>query len=219
MNRPRPATILIILLALASLCTTLLVALNIARQRSQSLPPPQENIVQTNVNLLWDNPLPLPVFALTERDGEPFSSEELRGKVWITDFFFTNCPAFCPRLTTTMMKLQDELKADLRWADIYFVSISVDPERDTPERLRSYAQDYHADPEHWLFLTGEKELVRKVIFDGFKQPMEDHTSKFVLVDRAGRIRGYYEAFDLDAMKNLRRDLQRVLDEGVAPASH
>ena len=225
MKTSRLTIALLVLLALASLGTTALIALNIARQRSEAAADNSAinpGVAQTSGNPLFDHPLALPPFTLTERNGEPFDSASLRGKVWVADFFFTHCPGFCPRLTSEMVRLQTQFRADQRWEDLRLVSISVDPTRDTPERLRDYANSYEADPQHWLFLTGDESTVRRLVREGFKQPVDNgtdadgspiiHTSNFVLVDRQGRIRGYYDAFIDEEMRQFQTDLERVLAE-------
>lgn len=167
-------------------------------------------------------PLPvygqLPEFSLVNRDGRTIRLEDLAGAPWVADFIFTRCPASCPMMSARMARLERSLPRDL---DLLLVSISVDPEHDTPEVLERYARKYQA-PERWLFLTGEREDVRKLSIEGFKLGLEMdpppemagpepilHSTRFVLVDGEGRIRGYYEAFDEASTEKLRRDLLRL----------
>ena len=118
-------------------------------------------------------PLPvygeLPAFSLVNRDGRTIRLEDLEGRPWVADFIFTRCPASCPMMSARMARLERSLPEDL---DALLVSISVDPEHDTPEVLERYAEKHQA-PERWLFLTGEREDVRKLSVEGFKLGIEN----------------------------------------------
>ena len=94
----------------------------------------------------------VPDFSLTNQQGEPLGLSDMAGKIWVADFIFTNCPTICPAMTQEMARLQSEFVAD----PVYFVSFSVDPERDTPRVLSRYASAYGADDRRWHFLTGTK---------------------------------------------------------------
>jgi protein SCO1/2 len=170
-------------------------------------------------------PLPVlatvPEFALTEASGEAVSLADLRGRPWVADLIFTSCSGICPRMTKEMAALRKST-ADL--PDLRFVSFSVDPETDTPEVLREYASRFVDDRTGWLFLTGDEATVRRVAGEGFLLPVQDgdptrgdeavlHSSRFVLVDRDGRVRGTYDVADSEAMLALRGDLRRLRDEG------
>jgi protein SCO1 len=164
----------------------------------------------------------LPDFALTERSGKPVTLESLAGKVWIAGFIFTYCPGPCPFITMKMQELQEDLAAA---SDLRLVTISVDPWRDTLERLTEYADRHEAHPERWLFLTGQAADIYSLSVDGFKlaagkpddadvDPAHPivHSTRLTLVDRAGRIRGYYDALDDAAIERLKADALRVLAE-------
>lgn len=160
----------------------------------------------------------LPEFILTNRDGRPVSLGDLSGTPWVADFVFTRCPASCPMMTARMARLGRDLPKGL---PVRFVSISVDPENDTPEVLQKYAQSFAA-PDSWLFLTGTREQILRLTTKGFLLGLEMdpppappgvtapepilHSTRFVLVDGEGRIRGYYDAFDEEGMKRLEADL-------------
>jgi len=168
-------------------------------------------------------PEPLPVygrlsaFSLVNRDGRRVGLKDLAGRAWVADFIFTRCPASCPMMSARMARLNEDLPADL---DVHLVSISVEPERDTPEVLESYARKFQA-PARWLFLTGGREEIRHLCVEGFKLGLDMqpgpgigpepilHSTRFVLVDGEGRIRGYYEAFDEASTEKLREDLLRL----------
>jgi protein SCO1 len=164
---------------------------------------------------------PLPVhgavadFALTERSGRPVTRAELAGRVWIADFIFTRCQTICPRMTAAMAALATGLAET---PEVRFVSFTVDPAYDTAFVLADYAARYDADPERWLFLTGEKGAIYPLLADSFHLTAEGadgaftHSSRFVLVDGAGRIRGYYDSTDAEAMRRLGADVRRLRRE-------
>ena len=149
----------------------------------------------------------LPEFSLVGIDGKPYGSADLRGQVYIANFFFTSCRSICPVLMKGVARLQDGF-AQRNINGIRLVSISVDPEHDTPEVLGDYAKGMGVDPLRWTLLTGEPEQVRRLLVDGFKVPDVAappqtagpvdiaHTGKLVLVDGAGRIRGYYDSDEM-----------------------
>ena len=159
----------------------------------------------------------VPEFALTNRDGRAVSRADLDGQPWIADFIFTRCPASCPMMSARMARLNRDLPSDLA---VRLVSISVDPDHDTPEVLQRYAQSFQAT-DRWLFLTGTREDVRRLCVEGFKLGLDMapapgsgpepilHSTRFVLVDGKGDIRGYYEAFDEDSTAKLERDLEAL----------
>lgn len=126
----------------------------------QPEPLPAEGTVETLADYG-----PVPDFRLTERDGSTVTLADLRGKVWLANFIYTECTETCPLQSLQVQRLQEEF-ADA--PDLRFVSITVDPSHDTPEVLRRYADRYGADPERWLFLTGPKPAIFALAKDGFK---------------------------------------------------
>jgi cytochrome oxidase Cu insertion factor (SCO1/SenC/PrrC family) len=166
--------------------------------------------------------IPLPEFTLIDQDGRHLGLIDLRGRAWIANFIFTRCATVCPRLTGEMAKLQEVLRDDPAWPDLNLVSISVDPEHDDPQVLSDYASEHGADPGRWRFLTGSRDQIWQLCKEGFKLPVGEapddadmpifHSAAFVLVDRIGRIRGYYQDLDGESGEALLRDLRAVLDE-------
>jgi protein SCO1 len=158
---------------------------------------------------------PVPDFKLTERSGRDVSRQDLAGQVWVADFIFTHCAGICPTMSANMRKLQDRLPKEIR-----LVSFSVDPYNDTPEVLTEYANRYGADPERWLFLTGDPKAVQELSVGGFKLALDPsggteaepitHSSRFALVGRDGRIRGYYGTEDAGALDRLVTDAKKLL---------
>ena len=159
----------------------------------------------------------VPVFELANQNGQPFGSAQLAGKIWIADFIYTTCPGPCPMISSRMSELQKPLEK----SDVHLVSFSVDPEKDTPQVLRAYAEKLQADPARWDFLTGPKSAIYKLSHDGFKLAVSDggdeqgipvHSTRMVLVDRHGQIRGYYDAAEADAVTKLLADANHLLRE-------
>jgi len=159
----------------------------------------------------------LPAFELVNQDAQPFGSAQLTGRIWIADFIFTSCPGPCPIISSRMSELQKPLEK----TDIRLVSFTVDPEKDTPEVLRGYAEKLHAQPKRWDFLTGSRAAIYALARDGFKLAVSDggdeagmpvHSTRVVLVDRRGTIRGYYDALAPDAVTKLLADANHLFRE-------
>jgi protein SCO1/2 len=159
-----------------------------------------------------------PDFSFQERSGRVFSSSELKGKIWVVDFIFAHCAGSCPLLSQKMSKLQDAWRGN---PNLKLVTFTVDPDRDTAQALLNYANDYHADPNQWFFLTGKKADVYKTIRGGFKEiadanpeggPGFDfiHTTRMVLVDGNGKIRGLYDGEDDADVKKLWQDVKYLM---------
>ena len=159
----------------------------------------------------------VPPFQLTNQDGKPFGSSNLAGKIWIADFIYSTCPGPCPMISTRMSEMQKPLEK----TDVHFVSFTVDPDKDTPERLREYAGQLRAEPGRWDFLTGPKSEIYNLSLNGFKlaaaarsgeNPEPLHSTRMILVDRHGQIRGYYDAVTADAITKLLADANHLLKE-------
>lgn len=158
-------------------------------------------------------------FELTAATGKPFRADSMAGKVWVADFIFTSCAGICPIMTGEMAKLHRAFDGEDR---VEFVSISVDPETDTPEVLAEYGERYGADLERWHFLTGAVEDIHAVSTQIFKVgALEDpinHSSRFILVDGTGAIRGYYVGTDKEDIARLTSDIAEILAESSDDAT-
>ena len=168
-------------------------------------------------------PLPrlggVPAFIVYDQTGAPFPSSRLDGSVWLADFFFTRCQGLCPVLTDRMHDMQEKLSGEKGW---FLVSITVDPAHDPPGALDQYAKEHGAKTDRWVFLTAEESSIRGLVVDGFHLAVEKdstntneplmHSQSIALVDKGGEIRGYYNATDAKAMKQLLRDTRRLLAE-------
>lgn len=162
----------------------------------------------------WD----VPAFALVDQDGRPRTAAELRGAPWVADFIFTRCAGTCPLMTAQLARLEKQAPPGTR-----LVSITVDPEHDTPEVLKRYAADFRAGRD-WWFLTGPRSDLYRLAVDGFKlEAMEVpagqqreggdgpflHSAKLVLVDARGRVRGYYDSSEEAGLARLTADLRAL----------
>jgi protein SCO1/2 len=167
-------------------------------------------------------PEPLPVlgqvedFTLTDQNGEPFGMKDLKGRVWVADFFFSNCPGPCPRMSTLMGDIQRETR-DIE--ELRIVSITVDPERDSPEVMKAYGQRYGAIDGRWYFLTGPTEVLNRLASKDFSLFDVDgslqHSTRFALIDREGRIRGFYSTGENGSYARIPEDVRRlVANDGV-----
>jgi protein SCO1/2 len=159
----------------------------------------------------------VPVFELINQYGQRFGSTQLLGKIWIADFIYTTCPGPCPMISSRMSELQKPLEK----TDVHLVSFTVDPARDTPQILRGYAEKLQAEPDRWDFLTGSQSAIYGLSRNGFKLTISDgkegkgipvHSTRMILVDRHGEIRGYYDAAEADGMTRLLADTNHLLRE-------
>ncbi len=174
------------------------------------------------------NEEPLPVFAqvpdfrLTERSGREIGLADLQGQPWVVDLIFTNCPAACGMMSTRMREIQEALR---KTPEIRLVSITVDPEHDTPEVLWAYANRFLAKPDQWWFLTGDPETIRRVAHEGLLMGFEEtpeeewerlgrftHSTRFAVVDGQGRVRGYFDSGSPRAVDDVVLAIGRLLRE-------
>ncbi len=158
-----------------------------------------------------------PDFALTERTGQTVKLADFAGKVWVADFFYTTCPGPCPMMSSRLSKVQEQLGTD---PNLRLVSISIDPEKDTPDVLKLYAERFKAT-DRWLFLTGPKADIYTLARDGFKLPIAEpetpggqisHSTRLILIDKTGSLRGFYEATTDAGVTNLIHDVRQLLEE-------
>lgn len=162
----------------------------------------------------------VPPFAFTDMFGRTFTEKQVEGKIRVVDFFFTRCTTICPKMSVQMQQLQLKLD-DAAFADVVFLSHTVDPEHDTPEVLLAHARKLQADTARWKFLTGHAPDIYRLGNTGYLLSAEAndadpegflHDSRFVLVDKQGRIRGFYEGTTMAGMNALAADLKMLLKE-------
>lgn len=161
--------------------------------------------------VLWN----APTFELTNQDGKPFGSKDLAGKTWIATLFFTTCPGPCPMMAGRLREIQQAVQVP----NVLIVSISCDPENDTVAKLKDYAEVNQAEAGKWFFLTGTYDQV-KAVADALKLGFDratatepiSHSTKFLLIDKSGNVRGVYTHDDPESMKQLKIDAPKLANE-------
>ncbi|HWD21132.1 MAG TPA: SCO family protein [Verrucomicrobiae bacterium] len=165
----------------------------------------------------------MPDFSLQDENSHPLDLADLRGKIWIADVIFTRCAGQCLLMSAHLAALQKELPPTL---PIRFVSFTTDPAFDSPAILKKYAERYNADAARWIFLTGDKSALRHAIVDGLKLAAIDktvaeqqdandlfvHSAKFVLIDGAGQIRGYFDGETEASLPEIAAAARRLAKE-------
>ncbi len=155
----------------------------------------------------------VPEFSYPMAPAGTFGSKDLRGQVWVGSFIFTSCKGICPIVSSKVKRVAETFAGQ---KDFKAVSFSIDPERDTLPVLESYGRKWATNADTWKFLRPSKAEL-KSFSDGVKLVMGTvgdftHTSRLILVDRAGWIRGYYQATDEDQLFRLKEDIQSILEE-------
>jgi protein SCO1 len=159
----------------------------------------------------------VPEFKYLNQDSIMITSESMKGKVWVADFFFSYCPTICPPMTAQMTRLNMETQ-DLK-DHVQFLSFSIDPDRDTPTRLREYRKLYDIETSNWYFFTGDEEathLLAKSFFNGAERDEDadggfGHTDYFAIVDTEGFVRGIYQGTNPEQVDLLQTDLRNLLE--------
>ena len=158
--------------------------------------------------------------SMHNQEGKPVTWDSLKGKIIIADFFFTHCPTICPPLTRNMKRMAESINNGKRVGDktnklVHFLSFSIDPERDSVERLKYWADKYQINPENWWLLTGDKKAIYDLAINEMKIGLVDgegidtdfiHTDHFVLIDSNRHVRGYYHGLDSASLTHLSNDL-------------
>lgn len=183
---------------------------------------------ESPLDMFWD----APVWALTDHFERPVQSHDLRGRAVLANFIYTSCPETCPLLSVRMKAVQERLRRErILGSRVVLLSFSVDPARDTPAVLRTYAEQYGADRDAWRFLTGPERYVLPLVNQGFRLGAQHvplsgvpdggatgtggstydtmHSNRFVLIDLHGRIRAYYDGLALD-LDRVVRDVRWLL---------
>lgn len=161
----------------------------------------------------------IPQFSFINQNGEHITNSTFKGKIYVTDFFFTTCPGICPKLEKSMSSLQDTYKND---NDVLLLSHTVMPWVDTVEKLKSYSKKNKIDYKKWHLVTGNKDAIYSIARHGYfadedftKTKNEDefiHTENFVLVDKQGYIRGVYNGTIALDLKRLKRHIDILKKE-------
>jgi protein SCO1/2 len=169
------------------------------------------------VDTVWHK---LANFSLVNQLGDTVTLDHLKGKIIIADFFFTRCPTICPRMTMNMKRLAESIHNGQRVGDktnkeVHFISFSIDPQRDSLQRLQYWASRFQINPEQWWLLTGDKKTIYDLALNEMKLGLIDgesvdtnfvHSDKFVLIDSNRVVRGYYSGLDSTELSKLSSDL-------------
>ena len=159
-------------------------------------------------------------FKLVNQLGDSVTWDQLKGKIVIADFFFTHCPNICPMMTFNMKRLQESIHNGQRVGDrankkIHFISITVDPERDSVQRLKHWGDRFQIDPEKWWLLGGDKKTIYDLAIEDIKLPTIDgkgvdtsffHSEKIILIDSNRHVRGFYNGLDSVALSRITKDI-------------
>ena len=160
-------------------------------------------------------------FAFTNQEGKAVTQEDVKGKVYVVEFFFTTCKGICPKMNENMSKVYEAYRGV---EDFKILSHTVDPKKDTVQAMKAYSMRFDADPKQWMFLTGDKkELYDMARYSYIVTAVDDtasvdiesdfiHTDKFVLVDRTGQIRGQYDGTDMASVNQLISDIKDLMKE-------
>jgi len=159
----------------------------------------------------------IPDWEFVNQNGEIVSSEKYKGQIYIAEFFFTNCPTICPKMTVNMHSLQEKTKE----LDVQFLSYTVDPIRDTSATLKTYQQAYGINEKNWNMLTGDQYKIYELGVKGYLVPNQEdalapggflHSEMFMLIDQKGRIRGYYDGTNSQNIDKIVRDIKYLNQE-------
>jgi protein SCO1 len=160
----------------------------------------------------------IPSFEFINQFGEPFTQENLQGKVYLADFFFTTCPTICPKMTETMKRVHDAIQD---FPGVHLLSHTIDPFHDTPEVLREYGNQKGANFEKWTFLTGDLDAIYEICEFGYmayakEAPDEPggftHSGFLVLIDKNKHIRAVYDGTRIEIAPEIVADIQTLLSE-------
>lgn len=201
-----------------ALVATIVVVFGISMMKRRGDAPSDRTpaaIASTNTAVPTDDsgePRRITDFALVDTNGEPFTLANLTGQIWIADFFFKNCRGMCPMVLTRLADLQRAIPED---ANVKIVAITVDPTNDSPQALSETAKTYGAKDGRWLFLTGDQHEIIRLANEGFLLPLSEdpstHSFKLSLVDRTGRIVGYFDGTDEQQVTRLKKKIRELVD--------
>jgi protein SCO1/2 len=171
---------------------------------------------------------PAPKFELTNQDNKTITNETYKGKVYVLEFFFTTCPSICPKMNASMLDIEQNFFGNPNFG---IVSISIDPENDTPEVLKAHAKVLGSKSSTWNFLTGDKDYIYNLANKGFNLYAGEnskvnggfeHSGLFALIDKNGNIRCrkddfgnpilYYDGLDKNGVKDIQQDIKVLLNE-------
>lgn len=161
-------------------------------------------------------PYKISEFEIIDQDGNNFSNDNVDDKVYIADFFFTSCPSICPKVKKEMLRIYEAFEED---PQVLLLSHTIDPKRDTPERLKTYSQNLEVNNDKWIFLTGSKDTMMDLAHAYMVSAMEDpeapggfdHSGKILLVDKDGHIRAFSDGTEPDETRPFINKIKSLLN--------
>lgn len=159
----------------------------------------------------------IPEFSFVNQDNQVVDNESLSDFIYVSDFFFRNCPTICPKVKKQMLRIYDKYEDE---SQVKFISHTIDPKRDTVEALKVYAEKLGVDHDKWYFLTGDKDEIYDIADDYFNVAIEDssvpggfdHSGKIILTDKQGHVRAFCEGTDPESIPQFIKDVATLLDE-------
>jgi protein SCO1 len=156
-------------------------------------------------------------FIFYDQDGEEITEKTIEGKVCVVDFFFTSCPTICPKMKQQMLRIYDEFENE---PDLVLLSHSIDPKRDSVERLHEFAQKLNVEVSRWHFMTGDRDSIYSMAKHYMIAAQKDdeapggfaHSGAFLLVDKNRQIRGIYDGVDPESIDLMMDDIRSILIE-------
>lgn len=159
----------------------------------------------------------IPDFSFLNQDSIAVTNQSFEGKIRIADFFFTSCPTICPKLAKQMLRIYDKFKSDDR---VTLISHTIDPKRDTPSRLKQYAQKLEVAAPKWQFVTGNKKELHEIANDYYSIALDnadapggfDHSGRIILVDKNRHVRAFCDGTDPISVEKFMEDIDLLLSE-------
>jgi len=161
----------------------------------------------------------VPHFSFTDQKNRVVNNSTFRNKIYVADFFFISCPTICPVMTASMKRVYDSYAQN---QEILFISHTIDPKYDTPERLDKYAKALNADPDKWHFVTGNRDSIYRLAEKGYYSPAHKDTSDqggyvhsggLILIDKQGHMRGVYDGTSKEETDQLINDIKVLIKQG------
>jgi protein SCO1/2 len=188
--------------------------MNAGKQNYKRLPVFGEKVAPNGADIKDTIFYTIPDFKVTSQTGQTVTQQTFNNSIYIANFFFASCKDVCPIMNAKVETVYEKAK---EYAEVKFISFSVDPENDSVPVLAAYAKKFHADPNIWYFVTGSEEDIFKA-GQGFLLPVSienktvDHSQQLLLIDKQNRIRGIYDGLDDLEIKRLNEDLKVLLYE-------
>ena len=198
-----------------SLSTLLIILSFLACQREKAPLPILGNTEVQNGDTIYHT---IPDFSFVNQDSQQVTNETFAGKAYVVDFFFISCPTICPVVKKQMLRIYERFEDEDR---LMFLSHTIDPKRDTVERLKTYAQNLGVSSEKWHFVTGDKDSLYAIADDYFSIAIEDpdapggfnHSGRLILVDRNRRVRSFCNGTDPEDVNEFMEDIELLLEKG------